>query len=207
MRSSKLVYFFAGALVALISVMATRALDANAQAGSSRSGSHVLLSPEDYIEIQQLYSMYARDVDPGSVRDASWMFSEDAVAMISGPKPLTTPEEFKEFYQGVKDRQAKGGGVRHFNSSYVIVGMPDGSARGSSYMMGVERRTQDGRPEVTLFGKYEDKLVKTPEGWQIKERVWRGDSFRPGSCVIRPLRPTSMTSSPVPNQPNSSANA
>jgi hypothetical protein len=76
----------------------------------------------------------------------------DAVAMISGPKPLTTPEEFKKFYQNVRDTQAKGGGVRHFNSSFVIVGMPDGTARGSSYMLGVETKTKGGRPEVQLFG-------------------------------------------------------
>jgi hypothetical protein len=184
---NKLLFFFAGAIVALISVAATRALDAQP---AQRRGSHVLLPPEDYIEIQQLYSMYARDVDPGSVRDASWMFSKDAVAMISGGKPLTTPEEFKKFYTDVKNRQATGGGVRHFNSSYVIVGTPDGGARGSSYMMQVETREKGGHPEVTLFGKYEDKLVKTPDGWRIKERVWRGDSFRGSNQAV--------TASPVP---------
>ena len=103
----KLMFFFAGALVALIAVAATRALDAKP---SQKGGSHVLLSPEDYIEIQQLYGMYARDVDPGSVRDASWMFTKDAVAIIGGPKPMTTPEEFKTFYAGVRNGQAAGGG-------------------------------------------------------------------------------------------------
>jgi len=192
MRNSKLAYFFAGALVATISSLATHTLDARAK-DAKKSKSHVLLSSEDYIEIQQLYAMYARDVDPGSVRDASWMFTRDAVAMISGQKPLTTPEEFKKFYQNVRDTQAKGGGVRHFNSSFVIVGMPDGTARGSSYMVGVETKTKGGRPEIQLFGKYEDKLVKTPEGWRIKERVWKADSFR-GSME-------EVTPSPIPNDP------
>ena len=49
-----------------------------------RPGSHVLLSPEDFMEIHQLYSFYARDVDPGSKRNASWMFTEDGVADIGG---------------------------------------------------------------------------------------------------------------------------
>ena len=195
MRISKLMFFFAGALVALVSVWATRAIDANAQAGSSRSGSHVLLAPEDYIEIQQMYSMYSRDVDPGAVRDASWMFADDAVAMISGRKPLTTPEEIQDFYQGVKDRDA--GGDRHFNTSYVIVGMPDGTARGSSYMLGLVRRQEGGPIEVETFGKYEDKLVKTSEGWRIKERVWRSDSFR-GSMQ-------DVSASPVPGDPRTYA--
>jgi hypothetical protein len=183
---SRLMFFFAGAVVALVSVAATRALDAKP---SFQRGSHVMLSPEDYIEIQQLYGMYSRDVDPGSVRDASWMFSPDATAVIAGPK-MSKPTEFKDFYQGVKNRQAAGGGVRHFNSSYVIVGTPDGGARGSSYMMQVETRERGGRPEVTLFGKYEDKLVKTKDGWRIKERVWRGDSYRGSNQPV--------SASPVP---------
>ena len=36
-----------------------------------------MLSAEDYLEIQQLYYLYARDVDPGSEWDASWMYTED----------------------------------------------------------------------------------------------------------------------------------
>src|ERR1700730_8804056 len=88
MRDSKYGHFWAGALVALIAVFSMHALDAHS---AKRSASQVLLSPEDYIEIQQLYGMYARDVDPGSVRDASWMFTSDAVVNIAGVKPMTTP--------------------------------------------------------------------------------------------------------------------
>jgi hypothetical protein len=197
MHNAKLGHFVAGALVALISSAATHSLDARAAAPKKdvkKSTSHVLLSPEDYTEIQQLISFYPRDVDPGSVRDASWMFAKDAKAVISGPKPMTTPEDFKTFYSGVKNGQAKGGGVRHFNGSYVIVGLPDGTARGSSYMMQIETRAKGGHPEVTLFGKYEDKFVKTAEGWRIKERVWRADSFRGSNQEVTP--------SPVPNDPN-----
>ena len=108
---SKLVYFFAGALVALISTAATRALDAKP---AIKKGSHVNLSAEDYIEIQQLMSMYSRDVDPGSVRDASWMFAKDARAVVSGA-PMLKPEDFKTFYSGLvgPQGQASQGGVRH----------------------------------------------------------------------------------------------
>ena len=43
-------------------------------------------------------------------------------------------------------------------------------------MMQIETRATGGHPEVTLFGNYEDKFVKTPEGWRIKERVAWADS-------------------------------
>jgi hypothetical protein len=188
---SKLVCFFAGALVALISSAATRALDAQPV---RKKGSHVNLSAEDYIEIQQLMSMYSRDVDPGSARDASWMFAKDARAVISGP-PMLKPEDFKHFYSGLvgPDGQAALGGVRHFNTSYVIVGLPDGTARGSSYMMGVTTREKGARPEIQLFGKYEDLYVKTPDGWRMKERIWRSDSFAGSRQEVLP--------SPIPGNP------
>ena len=199
MGDSGVVYFIAGALVAIVSSIATRFVTARPRTSrppAGRSASHVLLSPEDYIEIQQLMSFYSRDVDPGSVRDASWMFTNDAVASI-GPTPTTTAEGFKKLYTGVRDGVFGGGnlgGVRHFNSSYVIVGTPDGGARGSSYMMQVERLKEDGPVEVTLFGKYEDKFVKTPDGWRIKERVWTADTFRNSKQQVTP--------SPVPNDPS-----
>jgi hypothetical protein len=123
------------------------------------------------------------------------MFADDAVVSM-GPTPMTTPEQFRKFYTGVKDGAFGGGnlgGVRHFNSTYVIVGTPDGGARGSSYMMQVERRQEGGPVEVTLFGKYEDRFVKTAQGWRIKERVWTADTFRNSKQPVTP--------SPVPGEP------
>jgi hypothetical protein len=146
-----------------------------------RPGSHVLLSPEDYIEIHQLYSYYARDVDPGSRRNPAWMFTEDAVADMNGRR--YTGQELKDFYAEVPKNQSAG--IRHFNSTYVIVGTPDG-ARGSSYMLQVERRTKGGPIEVTLFGKYEDRFVKTSDGWRFKERIFTAETFRGSDQPVAP---------------------
>jgi hypothetical protein len=155
-------------------------------AQQQRQGSHVLLSPEDYMEIHQLYSFYARDVDPGSKRSASWMFADDGVANMGGRK-YSGRKELDAFYADVPKRQSAG--IRHFNSTYVIVGTADG-ARGSSYMMQVERRKEGGPVEVTMFGKYEDRFVKTRDGWRFKERVWTPDSFRDSTAPV--------SASPVP---------
>jgi hypothetical protein len=173
-------YFAAGAVVALISSYTTYSLEATAAQARQRGirkGSHVNLSPEDYIEIEHLISEYPRDVDPGSPRDASWMFTPDARSVIAGA-PMVKPADFKNFYGSIvsKQGQATLGGNRHFNSSYVIVGLPDGTARGSSYMMGVSIKGPGQKPTIDLMGKYEDIYVKTPDGWKMKERLWRSDS-------------------------------
>ncbi|HEV3060403.1 MAG TPA: hypothetical protein VGY48_19320 [Vicinamibacterales bacterium] len=38
--------------------------------------------------------------------------------------------------------QAKKGGNRHFNTSPAIIGLPDGTACGSSYMIGMSTKKQ-----------------------------------------------------------------
>jgi hypothetical protein len=178
-RSSKLVYFFAGAIVALISSAATHLLDARAATSKIKKGTHVNLSPVDYIEIMQLISEYPRDVDPGSVRDASWMFTKDARSVGMSGAPMVKPEDYKYFYGSLvaKGGQARKGGNRHFNTSPVIIGLPDGTARGSSYMIGISIKEKGGKPTIDLMGKYEDLYVKTPDGWRMKERIWTGDNY------------------------------
>ncbi len=174
MRGSTFAYFCAGALVAMIYTASTASLDARP---GLRKGSHVNLSPADYFEIQQLISEYPRDVDPGSVRNAAWMFTPDARSVIAGP-PMVKPADFENFYGSLVHPslgQASKGGNRHFNMSSVIIGLPDGTARGSSMMMGVSIKGPGEKPTIDLIGKYEDLYVKTPKGWMMKERIWTGD--------------------------------
>ncbi|MEQ1896132.1 MAG: nuclear transport factor 2 family protein [Vicinamibacterales bacterium] len=171
---STFAHFVAGALVVGIASYTTHLLDAKP---TLMKGTHVGLAPEDYIEILALQSEYPRDVDPGSVRDASWMFTKDARSVISGP-PMVKPADFKYFYGSLvaKEGQASKGGNRHFNTSPIIVGLPDGTARGSSMMMGVSVKEKGGKPTIDLMGKYEDVYVRTPDGWRMKQRLWRADS-------------------------------
>ena len=172
---SKLVYFFAGALVAVISAALTLAIVVTP---GSKKGTIVNLSAEDYLEIMQMQHQYARDVDPGSVRNGAWKFSEDARAVIGPSAPLTKPADFENFFGTfvAPDGQAKRGGARHFNTTPVIIGLPDGTARGSVMMLSVAIKEEGGKPTLEGMGTYEDIYVKTPEGWRIKERHWKRDT-------------------------------
>jgi hypothetical protein len=170
---TRLAYMCVGALIAVASSYAGRTLDARP---TVKKGTHVNISPEDYIEILQLINEYPRDVDPGSVRDASWMFTKDARSVIAGA-PMVKPADFKNFYGSLvaPEGQASKGGNRHFNTSPVIIGLPDGTARGSSMMMGISIKEPGGKPTIDLMGKYEDIYVRTPDGWRMKERIWTSD--------------------------------
>ena len=132
------------------------------------------LSAEDYIEIQQLYYQYAHDVDPGSEYAASRLYTDDAV-FDYGSNVITGREALDEFYEGLRERQAAG--IRHVNATVVIAADGEG-AQGSGYMLQVERRQESGPIEVTSFGSYSDRLMRTAEGWRFKERKYRADSWR-----------------------------
>jgi hypothetical protein len=130
-----------------------------------------MLSPQDYLEIQQLYGYYTRDVDPGSERDASWLYSADGTFEFRGRK-TEGMKALQEFYQRVRKGQAFG--IRHLNSNFLLLPTPEG-ARGTAYMVQVERRDAANPITVTLFGVYHDTFVKTADGWKFKSRVLRQD--------------------------------
>ena len=77
-----------------------------------------MLSVEDYLEIQQLYYLYAKDVDPGSEWSAAWMYTDDG-SFSSGGDPVVGMEALQEFYEGVRQRHQSG--IRHFNGTVTIV--------------------------------------------------------------------------------------
>ena len=142
-----------------------------------------MLSPEDHLEILQLYGYYTRMTDAGAERDASWLYTEDGVWDV-GRRRVVGAEALREYYLDAKRRHAIDR-TRHFATTPVIVPSPEG-ARGSLYMMTVGRRTKGGPVEVTGYGKYEDWLVKTPKGWRFKERKWRADTFDGDTSPVLP---------------------
>jgi hypothetical protein len=81
-------------------------------------------------------------------------------------------------------------GVRHFSTNLVLVPADEG-ARGSAYMMALERKSRETPVAITTWGKYEDRLVKTPRGWRFKERIYRADTWygSPEKVLPSPFAP------------------
>jgi SnoaL-like domain len=64
-------------------------------------------------------------------------------------------------------RHRGGAFLQHWNTQLVITPTADG-ARGSAYMMLVDRRTQP--PSITSVYEYDDEIVRTAGGWRFKSR-------------------------------------
>jgi SnoaL-like protein len=133
------------------------------------------LSPQDYVEIYQLYGYYTRDVDPGSDRNASWLFADDGSFETPQGEKHKGPQQLKEFYETIRNRQTFG--IRHVNSNFLIHPTAEG-AQGTAYMIQVEQRESSKPIAVTVFGVYHDTFVKTRAGWRFKDRVFKWDGPR-----------------------------
>jgi len=119
------------------------------------------LSAMDYIEIHQLYARYAAGLDFGEGAARASTFTPDGTFTTS-----ITPDRAPITVAQVAERTDKLGNIgdRHMTLQLIITPTAEG-ADGFAYAIRVDRAGKVGT------GFYNDKLVKTPDGWRFKERV------------------------------------
>lgn len=123
----------------------------------AQSGAGSALTPQDYVDIQQLYARYNWTIDAGDVEGYVALYTPDGTFnTFNGADGLRT---------FMRNRQ--GGTRRHWNSNLVITASPEGAA-GRVYLMLVDVGTKP--PSIATAARYDDRLVKTPQGWRFKQR-------------------------------------
>jgi hypothetical protein len=138
------------------------------------------LTPQDMAEIQTLYAKYNQALDAGKAEVWADTFTPDGVFNKTNVGRDALIAFAKGFYE-------QGGGKRrHWNTNLVLIGTADG-ADGSVYLMlwDVGQRPAS----ILVTGIYEDKLVKTKEGWRFKTRVVNPDAPRPAVPAAAPAAP------------------
>tara|TARA_B110000858_G_scaffold11827_1_gene12112 strand:+ start:7671 stop:8171 length:501 start_codon:yes stop_codon:yes gene_type:complete len=142
-------------------------------AAQSSSGAATALTGQDYGEIENLYARYNQGSD---FRDAELFlsaFSEDATLVASNGNITQGMPAFR----ASREERLKGGlsgdsGMRHRTGSYLITPTPEG-ATGRAYYIVLDVKI---KPAVMLFtGYYDDKFVRTADGWRIKHRTVNRD--------------------------------
>jgi hypothetical protein len=130
------------------------------------------LTADDYLEIQQLYAQYNNAIDSGDAEGYAGTFTADGVFnTFNGHDALVG------FIHRWRDNM-KGANMRHWNTNLAINGTPEG-ASGSVYLLLVDVSVRP--PVITTAAKYEDQLVKTPQGWRFKKRVTKGEGPPPAA--------------------------
>jgi len=145
----------------------------------SAAGSKPALTPQDYIDIYNLYSIYTRYTDMGYGDDGTnyaSMFTPDGSFGSGNRVGREANKTAIHNQQGgwVRD----GRSVRHTTTNIVVEPSPEG-ARGSAYLLVFNITAVPPFPEDG--GVYDDWLVKTSEGWKFKKRLYyRNPTFKPG---------------------------
>lgn len=166
-----------------------------AQGRTEKSAKPMMLTAQDYIDIQQLAARYAYAIDKctNSGYDYADLYTPDGVFSIADENGVPGTARF----QG-RDRlaEADGGGkggcvdpktvpdrysVSHIVANLVIAPAPE-AATGESYLLvvgfGDPTAKEGAKAPVVAYawGKYYDVYVKTANGWRFKSRVhaWPG---------------------------------
>ena len=124
------------------------------------------MTADDYVEIQQLYSRYNDAIDSGDAEGYAATFIPDGT--------FNTFKGHDALVGFIHNWHEKMGGEnrRHWNTNLTITPTADG-ASGTVYLMLIDVGTKP--PSIVTAAKYDDELVKTPQGWRFKKRATKAD--------------------------------
>jgi hypothetical protein len=168
--------------VALVTVVAATP----PQSVPTASTRAVTLTPQDYIDIQQLVARYAYEIDncTNNGYDYADLYSEDGWFGTSRDGRVGNKSQGRDKLAAA----ARGGapdcsgvpwkGISHMLVNHVITPSPDG-ATGKVYLVAIGL---DGEPtKVEAQGHYEDVYVKTAQGWRFRSRL---HILAPGQAAV-----------------------
>ena len=145
----------------------TAFLVAASMAIAAQQSAAATLTLQDYNDIQQLYARYAHGIDTHADEGAMYAatYTEDGVLDVGTRK-----------YEGraALTALAKPPGdptLVHVVSNIAIQPSSDG-ARVVANMTQMTLGEAGKPPTIRGFGRYEDTVVRTPDGWRFKYKKW-----------------------------------
>lgn len=118
----------------------------------------------DHLAIRELTARYNRAFD--DVDSEAWAdtFTPDGVMDYGGDAPISGREAL------VKMSQATGYGFVHITTDPIIEVDGDRASQRCTVIIANRSRERD-RVGIAMTGRYEDELVRTPDGWRFRRRT------------------------------------
>ena len=136
---------------------------------------------DDYIEIQQLYARYAHAVD----LDADGEVWADTFTPDGSYGDVVGREALIEYARMRRTRGLLDGpNMRHWNSQLVITPTAEG-ADGTCFLLLVSVGNRQDPPQLLATMIYQDKLVKTENGWRFKQRTSVPEQVQPIAGLVQ----------------------
>ncbi len=118
----------------------------------------------DELAIRRLSAQYSRcfdNVDPDAYAD---VFTDDGVLEVVGNVTVSGRDGLRKMCEGT------GFGVVHFTTD-AIIDIDGDTATQDCYLIVSSRKKDRSAFAFTNTGRYQDQLVRTPDGWKFKRRV------------------------------------
>jgi hypothetical protein len=132
------------------------------------------LTPQDYIDIQQLYARYAQAISLGDPEAYAGTFTPNGdIHVLQGDRHITGHKAIGETALGSRRRPRQN---RAWPATPVITPTADGAKATSIFF---SLNVSGKQAEFAFSGVYEDTLVKTRAGWHFKQRTFRHDDMLP----------------------------
>ena len=160
---------------ALIAVLAI-ALAAGGHAYAQKKTTAPVLTPQDYLDIQQLVARYAHAMDTGADNGNAYadLFAADGEFVGPAGPPTRGHDALAGLGRtGFVDGHKPALGVSHFIMNHVIEPAA-GGATGKAYvvLVNIGEGGKPGGEWSNAGGHYEDAYVKTAQGWKFKRREY-----------------------------------
>jgi hypothetical protein len=185
-------FTFAAAIVIAVGFAAIRAQER----APGSPAKNMVLTPQDYIDIQQLVARYAYEIDncTNNGYDYADLYSADGWFSASRDGRVGNKSQGREKLAAAARGNMKTcdevpwKGISHLLVNHVITPAP-GGATGKVYLVAIGL---DGEPtKVEAQGHYEDVYVKTPQGWRFQSRL---HMLAPGQAAVsRGSKPPAAT--------------
>jgi hypothetical protein len=145
----------------LVAAMAAAIVVTSAGWAAAQGKASGTLTADDYAEITQLYAKYNFAIDSGDGEAWAATFTPDGVfgKTVGHDALVAFVADFQKRMEGR---------ARHWNSNVVITPTAEG-ANGGCYLLLFNTGVKPAVP--TTSAKYDDKLVKTAQGWRFKSRT------------------------------------
>jgi ketosteroid isomerase-like protein len=142
------------------------------------------LTGQDYAEIQQLYARYNFAVDAIDGEGVAAVYTPDGIFMEGKNRQFRGHDASVNWVNTEVKTNHAIDHRRHWNTNLMITGTPEG-AKAAVYLLTINVGVNP--PAILAAGRYEDALVKTPQGWRFRTRMVQGD--RDGQPAAPPAKP------------------
>lgn len=142
------------------------------------------LTGQDYAEIQQLYARYNFAVDAIDGEGVAAVYTPDGIFYEGKNRQIVGHDALVNWVNTEVKTNHAIDHRRHWNANLMITGTPEG-AKAAIYLLTINVGVNP--PVILAAGRYDDTLVKTPQGWRFKTRMVQGDrDGQPAAPAAKP---------------------